>query len=58
MDMAFRSVKNILLTFFFPFDISSFFQVTSKPILIYPNSGESYDGDHKEWVVSSDSEVC
>lgn len=28
-------------------------QVTTKPILIYPNSGESYDADRKEWVVSS-----
>jgi homocysteine S-methyltransferase len=25
-------------------------KVTSKPILIYPNSGESYDPDRKEWV--------
>ncbi|KDP21419.1 hypothetical protein JCGZ_21890 [Jatropha curcas] len=25
-------------------------KVTSKPILIYPNSGESYDADLKEWV--------
>ncbi|KAJ9696141.1 hypothetical protein PVL29_008401 [Vitis rotundifolia] len=24
--------------------------VTTKPILIYPNSGESYDPDQKEWV--------
>ncbi|KAL2547350.1 Homocysteine S-methyltransferase 2 [Forsythia ovata] len=24
--------------------------VTTKPILIYPNSGESYDADRKEWV--------
>jgi hypothetical protein len=28
-------------------------QVTDKPILIYPNSGERYDGEKKEWVVSS-----
>lgn len=27
-------------------------QVTSKPILVYPNSGETYDGEKKEWVVS------
>lgn len=26
--------------------------MTSKPILVYPNSGESYDADRKEWVVS------
>ncbi|KAF2325203.1 hypothetical protein GH714_025249 [Hevea brasiliensis] len=25
-------------------------KVTSKPILMYPNSGESYDADLKEWV--------
>ncbi|KAK6141470.1 hypothetical protein DH2020_024791 [Rehmannia glutinosa] len=25
-------------------------EVTNKPILIYPNSGESYDADRKEWV--------
>lgn len=28
-------------------------QVTDKPILIYPNSGERYDAEKKEWVVSS-----
>ncbi len=27
-------------------------QATSKPILIYPNSGETYDGQTKQWVVS------
>lgn len=31
---------------------SSFLQVTSKPIVIYPNSGEAYDADKKKWVVS------
>ncbi|KAG8389316.1 hypothetical protein BUALT_Bualt02G0216700 [Buddleja alternifolia] len=25
-------------------------KLTDKPILIYPNSGESYDADRKEWV--------
>lgn len=30
-----------------------YLQVTTKPIVIYPNSGETYDADHKEWVVSS-----
>ncbi|CAJ2633094.1 unnamed protein product [Trifolium pratense] len=25
-------------------------KVTTKPIAIYPNSGETYDGDRKEWV--------
>jgi homocysteine S-methyltransferase len=25
-------------------------KVTTKPILIYPNSGENYDPDLKEWV--------
>lgn len=33
-------------------------QVTTKPILVYPNSGESYDPDIKEWVVSSFSLVA
>lgn len=27
-------------------------QATNKPILIYPNSGETYDANTKEWVVS------
>ncbi|XP_058224493.1 homocysteine S-methyltransferase 2 [Rhododendron vialii] len=30
--------------------ILSMKKVTSKPILIYPNSGERYDADQKEWV--------
>ncbi|GER24857.1 homocysteine S-methyltransferase family protein, partial [Striga asiatica] len=30
--------------------ILSIKKVTNKPILIYPNSGESYDADLKEWV--------
>lgn len=30
--------------------ILSIKKVTDKPILIYPNSGESYDADLKEWV--------
>ncbi|GLJ47880.1 hypothetical protein SUGI_1011090 [Cryptomeria japonica] len=33
--------------------IVSIQKVTEKPILIYPNSGETYDGDRKEWVVST-----
>ncbi|KAI4345676.1 hypothetical protein L6164_012776 [Bauhinia variegata] len=32
--------------------ISSIKQVTSKPILVYPNSGETYDAEHKTWVKS------
>ncbi|TVU49178.1 hypothetical protein EJB05_00474, partial [Eragrostis curvula] len=28
-------------------------KVTDKPILIYPNSGERYDGEKKEWVEST-----
>ncbi|GFP86017.1 homocysteine s-methyltransferase 3 [Phtheirospermum japonicum] len=28
-------------------------QVTTKPILIYPNSGETYDANTKEWVPST-----
>ena len=27
-------------------------QVTCKPILVYPNSGETYDGETKQWLVS------
>jgi homocysteine S-methyltransferase len=27
-------------------------KVTSKPIVVYPNSGECYDGIKKEWIVS------
>ncbi|KAJ6796439.1 homocysteine S-methyltransferase 2-like [Iris pallida] len=33
--------------------ILSIKKVTDKPILIYPNSGESYDGERKEWVAST-----
>ncbi|CAL9122738.1 unnamed protein product [Musa textilis] len=33
--------------------ILSIKKVTKKPILIYPNSGERYDADKKEWVVST-----
>uniref|UniRef100_A0A6V7QTU2 homocysteine S-methyltransferase n=1 Tax=Ananas comosus var. bracteatus TaxID=296719 RepID=A0A6V7QTU2_ANACO len=33
--------------------ILSICKVTDKPILIYPNSGESYDAHKKEWVASS-----
>ncbi|KAJ4968241.1 hypothetical protein NE237_014942 [Protea cynaroides] len=28
-------------------------EVTTKPVLVYPNSGETYDAVHKEWVVST-----
>ncbi|XAR61178.1 Homocysteine S-methyltransferase [Bertholletia excelsa] len=28
-------------------------KVTTKPIVVYPNSGESYDADQKEWVQHS-----
>ncbi|KAL0348882.1 UNVERIFIED_CONTAM: Homocysteine S-methyltransferase 2 [Sesamum angustifolium] len=28
-------------------------QVTTKPILVYPNSGETYDASRKEWVPST-----
>lgn len=37
---------------FLRFFCAQFLQVTTKPILVYPNSGESYDADKKEWVVS------
>ncbi|KAL3849889.1 hypothetical protein ACJIZ3_011771 [Penstemon smallii] len=30
--------------------ILSIKKVTAKPVIIYPNSGESYDADRKEWV--------
>ncbi|KAK4798451.1 hypothetical protein SAY86_030777 [Trapa natans] len=33
--------------------ISSVRKVTSKPVLIYPNSGETYDPQQKEWVPST-----
>ncbi|KAJ0974094.1 hypothetical protein J5N97_016059 [Dioscorea zingiberensis] len=33
--------------------ILSMRKVTNKPILIYPNSGEAYDADKKEWVPST-----
>ncbi|CAN4092915.1 unnamed protein product [Withania somnifera] len=33
--------------------IQSIRKVTSKPILVYPNSGETYDGEKKEWVAST-----
>ncbi|KAI3980930.1 hypothetical protein MKX01_025495 [Papaver californicum] len=33
--------------------ILSMKKVTSKPLLIYPNSGETYDADLKEWVEST-----
>ncbi|KAF7806882.1 homocysteine S-methyltransferase 3-like [Senna tora] len=33
--------------------ISSITKVTSKPVLVYPNSGETYDAESKQWVVSS-----
>ncbi|XP_072987346.1 homocysteine S-methyltransferase 2-like [Typha latifolia] len=33
--------------------ILSIQKVTDKPILIYPNSGERYDADKKEWVAST-----
>ncbi|KAK6130228.1 hypothetical protein DH2020_036038 [Rehmannia glutinosa] len=33
--------------------IQSIRTVTTKPILIYPNSGETYDANRKEWVPST-----
>ncbi|CAK8573679.1 unnamed protein product [Lathyrus sativus] len=33
--------------------ISSIKKVTSKPILVYPNSGETYNPDNNQWVKSS-----
>ncbi|KAK4835790.1 hypothetical protein QYF36_014599 [Acer negundo] len=28
-------------------------KVTNKPVIIYPNSGETYDANRKEWVQST-----
>lgn len=33
--------------------ITSIRKATEKPILVYPNSGETYDADRKEWVPST-----
>lgn len=33
-------------------------KVTSKPIIIYPNSGESYDGNTKQWVPNPGISDC
>ncbi|XP_030543473.1 homocysteine S-methyltransferase 2 [Rhodamnia argentea] len=33
--------------------ITSIGKATEKPILVYPNSGETYDADRKEWVPST-----
>ncbi|KAK9160640.1 hypothetical protein Syun_006981 [Stephania yunnanensis] len=33
--------------------ILSIQKVTTKPILVYPNSGETYDPDQKEWIPST-----
>eukprot|EP00262_Sarcandra_glabra_P011068 TRINITY_DN26769_c0_g1_i1.p1 TRINITY_DN26769_c0_g1~~TRINITY_DN26769_c0_g1_i1.p1 ORF type:complete len:338 (-),score=45.58 TRINITY_DN26769_c0_g1_i1:193-1206(-) len=33
--------------------ILTILKATTKPILIYPNSGETYDADRKEWVEST-----
>ncbi|KAI4373930.1 hypothetical protein MLD38_011987 [Melastoma candidum] len=33
--------------------ISAIRKVTSKPVLVYPNSGETYDSVQKEWVPST-----
>ncbi|CAI9118412.1 OLC1v1019980C1 [Oldenlandia corymbosa var. corymbosa] len=35
--------------------IQSIRETTKKPILIYPNSGETYDADRKQWVPSEGS---
>ncbi|GLT99598.1 hypothetical protein SLE2022_170270 [Rubroshorea leprosula] len=34
--------------------IQSIRKVTSKPILVYPNSGETYDGQTKQWLKSEE----
>lgn len=33
--------------------ILSIRKVTSKPVVVYPNSGETYVAETKEWVVSA-----
>ncbi|KAF7837950.1 homocysteine S-methyltransferase 3-like [Senna tora] len=33
--------------------IASISKVTTKPVLVYPNSGETYDGESKQWEKSS-----
>ncbi|XP_054805901.1 homocysteine S-methyltransferase 3-like isoform X2 [Prosopis cineraria] len=33
--------------------IESITKVTNKPVLVYPNSGETYDAENKQWVKSS-----
>ncbi|OIT06079.1 homocysteine s-methyltransferase 2 [Nicotiana attenuata] len=33
--------------------IQSIRKVTSKPVLVYPNSGETYDSERKEWVATT-----
>ncbi|KAK4265590.1 hypothetical protein QN277_026621 [Acacia crassicarpa] len=33
--------------------IESITKVTNKPVLVYPNSGETYDGESKQWMKSS-----
>ncbi|KAK9287819.1 hypothetical protein L1049_016261 [Liquidambar formosana] len=38
--------------------ILSIQKVTTKPILIYPNSGETYDPERKEWVQSTSTGVA
>ncbi|KAG7992018.1 hypothetical protein I3843_02G106900 [Carya illinoinensis] len=32
--------------------VASIRKITSKPVLVYPNSGEMYDAQNKQWVVS------
>lgn len=36
---------------FKPYYFEQFLQVSKKPIVIYPNSGERYDAEQKQWVV-------
>lgn len=33
--------------------VSSIRKVSNKPVVIYPNSGETYDAEHKQWIRSN-----
>lgn len=49
-DMSMSQESQTVLTM----SLSLFFdQATTKPILIYPNSGETYDAQRKQWVVTT-----
>jgi len=47
-NICFSEAVLIVLYYFFLF----FFQLTEKLIVVYPNSGEVWDGRAKRWLVS------